>query len=508
MPMAITLNTTQQTTLGRQMQKALVMLQMNAQEFAQEISQALDSNPMLEVDEAADQPERVTDPTVSSEVASAAAAEESRDRGADRDWGRGTSSAAGDDSFDWLAQVPATLTLRQYLRRQIAEAELPEEARPWIEILVDSLDERGYLVEPVAELVAVFELGSEAIGPLERALASLRTFEPAGVGARDLADCLELQLDRLDDSMPYIGLARAIVREHLSMLAGQPMRNLATVLEVSTAELDGAVALIRSLTPKPGLDFDGARPDYIVPDLELVREDGRWTMRATAAARPRVNVNEAYADALAGCARRAHGELRERLREARWIVRAIEQRATTIERVGEAIASFQQGYFQHGDIALVPMTLADIAQLVDVHESTVSRVVNSKYVSTPNGLMSLKRFFVSSVSTSTGRDCSAAAVKAMIRSLVTKESPETPYSDHQLAALLKNKGIRVARRTVSKYRSAMGIESYEMRRVTAVGRSHQARFTRSDSATTPGAIVERRGGRQNRPDKPFVARQG
>ncbi|MEZ5659860.1 MAG: RNA polymerase factor sigma-54 [Burkholderiaceae bacterium] len=477
------LTTSRQTAMSRQMQRSLEQLQMGTLELSQEISRALAANPLLESEglgvDALDWTEELR---AEPEVADMTNLQDQERRTREPiEWGSPKSAQRSDgDPLEWMANVADASNLRDHLVRQVAETAMSHEDRVLVCALIDSLDESGYLAEPLSELGAAFGLGDDAQSRLQVALRMLQSMDPAGVGARDLRECLDLQLRRLPSDAPGLALARLIVADHLEHLGGQHRRNLPASLGVTSDEIDEALALIRRLDAKPGVGFDDSPVHYVLPDLELVRSDGRWMVRATRTLMPRLHINETYAAAIADDNQADRGGLREKLREARWLIRSVEQRASTIELVGAAIVERQAGFFDHGDIGLKPLTLAEIAQAVGVHESTVSRVVNNKYLATPTGLVSLRRFFGSSVSTTAGRACSAAAVKAMILQMVERESPQEPMTDHELTAQLARKGVRIARRTVSKYRGAIGVEPYEMRRIASRGR-----VTNGDGSGTP-----------------------
>ncbi len=447
-----------QTAMSPQMQRSLGQLQMSALDFLQEIDRLLDSNPLID--------------TTQTQAEDGEEAEPDNDSHHERlDWGGNSAGtiATASDEVNWRDSASQAPSLRQHLKEQIAEYRCTEETRIYAEMVIDSLDDRGYLTDAIPALGVDLALTSKQTEKLLAAWHWVRRLEPAGVAAADLGDCLQIQLTRLssDANSSVLGLAELIIDAYLPAVAQGSVRKIAKDLNVSEPEIREAISLIRTLNPKPGDAFEQSRIEYVVPDLRIVKRTGRWTPQLVGEAKPRITVNEQYADAIAA---RADNDgsarlLKEKLREARWLVRSIEQRASTIELVGRAIVARQQAFFDYGDIALKPMTLAEIADEVDAHESTVSRVVNSKYMETSTGLIPFKRFFSSALSTNSGRDCSASAVKAMIRTIVEKEPPAQPVSDHQLAALLASKGINIARRTVSKYRGAIGIESLEMRRI-------------------------------------------
>lgn len=473
-----------QLTVGPMLQKSLHFLQLNAIEFAHEVNALLDANPLLESEEstvAGDVPIPQHEPVQAHEVPapaddSATAGTESRadtepwagnesDQGSS--WGEPGRRSDGEPSGDWLAAIAQTDDLRDHLKTQIAEMHQKDSLRLACAAVVDSLDDRGYLRETAHELRAgLAEAGIRiSLRDVENAIGVVRTLNPAGMAARDLVDCLQMQLAQRNTDEPAVGLARRIIRDHLDLLGQSNFRQIGARLDCSEAEMRDAVALIKQLDPVPGRQFDNSRVDFVVPDLTVVKVADRWVATPTSGAAPRLRLNDTYA-AILNEHRESSGSpaLREKLQEARWLLRSIEQRNRTILAVGAAIVERQQKYFDYGDIALTPMTLADIAGDVGAHESTVSRVVNSKYLVCPTGLKPMKMFFTSHVHTKAGAACSASAVKAMIQRIIENEPADAPISDHKLAGLLSDRGIRIARRTVSKYRMAMGIQAYELRR--------------------------------------------
>ena len=528
-----------QQTIAPALQKSLQLLQMNALEFSQEISDALDKNPLLEREEegeggsadedfgaerepmaaadlAGDEVGDAIARSMSDEADSASDTSEawqSIDEGmglltgdADRDFPV-DDGASGDfanfsgdrpmrrdgaeDGSHPLDHVAIQRSLREHLLEQIGGLPLTELDAALAAVVIDSLDSDGYLRDPPEILHAlaldmVVESGGQAgreaqavsLDDIEIAIRRVQSLDPAGVGATSIADSLIRQLRALEPVPAGRELALRIVGDHLDLLGLGDFRALAAATTAGHEALAEATQLIRSLDPKPGRRFATDRIDYAVPEV-IVRKNGRrWEARLHPCATPRVRINSAYAGIVSrgGC----HA-LSEQLSQAHWLIRSIEQRASTIERTAQAIVARQQRYFEYGEIGMQPMRLADIAEDVGIHESTVSRVVNSKYLQCPRGLVRLKTFFTSHVETHSGDACSAMAVKAMIRQLIDNEGDD-PISDHRLAKLLARRGIRIARRTVTKYRDALGIEAVEMRR--HAGRTAAAQAPYAGAQTT------------------------
>ena len=526
-----------QQTIAPALQKSLQLLQMNALEFYQEISDALDRNPLLErEDEGGESGGNADDPAADGEalepVAASAGddevgdaiarslsdtADSASDSGetwqgleddvglltgdAERDFPiddglsgdfanfsseRQTRREGGEDGANPLDHIAVQRPLREHLLEQIGGLRLSELDAALAAVVVDSLDSDGYLRDSPESLHALAldmivesggrageEAGTVSLADIEIAICRVQSLDPVGVGAASIADSLARQLLAVEPAPPSLTLALTIIRTHLDLLGQGDFRALATVTAASHEQLAAATQLIRSLDPKPGRRFATDRIDYAVPEVIVRKVGRRWEARLHPGATPRIRVNAAYAGVVSRAGSQA---LSEQLSQAHWLIRSIEQRASTIERTAQAIVARQQRFFEFGDIGMQPMRLADIAQDVGIHESTVSRVVNSKYLQCPRGLIRLKTFFTSHVETSSGDACSAMAVKAMIRQLVDNEG-EDPISDHRLAKLLARRGIRIARRTVTKYRDALGIEAVEMRR-------HAGRSPLTGSTTT------------------------
>lgn len=399
------------------------------------------------------------------------------------DWQTSSSNGSSDDDAGPLDFVARHSSLREHLWAQLRATSCAERIAACSAVIIDSLDDNGYLGDSWDELRETAQgLGIDCVGDdeLDEALVLVQSFEPAGIAARDVRECLLLQIDGLrqtataptdrhgdnrDALLVGLELADRIVDEQLETLASGDFRALAQVLQADEVELADATRLIRSLNPRPGESFKAERIEYAVPEVIVRKVGRRFVARLHPAASPRIRIHTGYADAIASMQGREDVKpLQGKLQEARWLMRSIDQRAGTIEKTAQAIVARQQRFFEYGDIGLVPMRLADIAADVGIHESTVSRVVNSKYLQGPSGLIPMKRFFTSHVETSAGQACSATAVKAMIRQLIASEAPGNPVSDHRLAKMLDQRGIRIARRTVTKYRDALGIDAVEMRK--------------------------------------------
>jgi len=485
MKQTLQLRTSQQLTLTPQLQQSIRLLQMSTLELDQELDRVLDENPMLERAEDGETDELL--PMLAAALASQTSAADGAGRGegdteARSDAGEhdaGTllwESASGvvdDDEAGLERQTAVVASLRDHLIWQVQMSQLTEADRQLVLWLIETVDEDGYLTQPLAELVEAANALADADldtteAPLDEdtlrvALRYLQTFDPPGVGAQDLAECLAIQIEALPAETPGRALARVLVRHHLDALAGRDYAGLRRALGCDESELRQAQALVTHLNPRPGAAFGENETRYVVPDVRVLRAGERWVVRLNADAVPRLRINRTYAEWLARHRGQA-GELGGRLQEARWMLRNVQQRCETILRVSQAIVARQQAFFDHGEVAMRPLVLREIAEALDLHESTVSRVTTQKYMMTPRGLFELKFFFGSHVATDSGGAASSTAIRALIRQLVGSEDRQRPLSDSQLADILGRQGIIVARRTVAKYRESLQIPAVSLRK--------------------------------------------
>jgi RNA polymerase sigma-54 factor len=459
----------QQLALTPQLQQALRLLQLSALEFSQEIEQALASNPFLEeeAEGTATAPSASTIPLASDTAApttTPAEADAEESRHTMDDTVRPGSSSDADDT-DWTEWSEAPLTLRDHLRGQLLLSQMGERDRVLAHLIIDALNEDGYLDTSLEELAALVD-PQDDVQPEELAatLRLVQTLDPPGIGARSLQECLLLQLDALPDNTPARAVARVIVRDYLPLLANREFARLQELAGCDETGLHSARALIRSLDPKPGRRFGPDDTRYVVPDVIVAKSRGRWVAMINPAVQPRVRINRAYAE-VAACRGNGGTVFARQLQEARWLIRNVEQRFVTIQRVANAIVSRQRSFFEYGEAAMKPLALKHIAAELGLHESTVCRVTNGKYMATPRGLFEFKHFFSRQLATENGGACSATAIRALLKELIATEDPKDPLSDAQLARVLAAQGLRVARRTVTKYRTIMRLPSVELRRV-------------------------------------------
>ena len=452
----------QQLAMTPQLQQAIRLLQLPTLELQAQVLQALESNVMLEAEE-----DFEATATWSAEAAPREAESDIGD-GDDpsveigEDW---TEPSAAESDTPWSGSRDRELelpdetgrSLRDHLLWQLELAHLPPDALAIGRTIVDAINDDGYLtesLEAIAEALAG-EVQTDADG-VARVLAVVQQLDPSGVGARTVAECIELQLAQLDAATPGLATARALAHRHLELVAGHDLAALQRELRVSGDELDVALALVRSCHPRPGAAFQATRTEYVVPDVYARRTPQGWVVELNPSALPRVRLNEGYAAMLTRSP--GHAVLRTQLQEARWLLRSLEIRNDTLLKVARCIVQRQSAFFDHGDEAMQPMILRDVAEAVEMHESTISRVTTAKYMHTPRGVYEFRYFFSSHVAGEEGEQ-SSTAVRAKIRKLVSAEDPEKPLSDSQIAQMLSEGGITVARRTVAKYREAMKIPS-------------------------------------------------
>ena len=451
----LSLGLRQQLRMTPQLQQAIRLLQLSALDLQREIREVLESNPMLEEDaeaEAAGPEDGEPDPPAL------------REPPVDSDW-------------DDLHQPPASLaetaefhrdiadinsaapTLDDHLRWQLNLTPMSDTDRLIATAIIDAINADGMLEAGTGDLLESFDpalrIGRDEV---DAVLKRIQHFDPAGVAARDVAECLTLQLEVLDDATPWRAEAIAVATEHLELLGGRDFTTLKRRTRLGDAELAAAVALIQSLNPRPGAAIAAGPVEYVIPDAVVRRNGDRWVVERNPEATPALRINRGYASLVRRSDNSSQNAwLRDNLTEARWFLKSLESRHETLLRVTEKIVEFQRGFLEHGEEAMRPLVLHDVAEAVGLHESTVSRVTSRKYVQTPRGLFELKYFFSSHVGTSKGDEVSSTAIRALIRKLTADENPRKPLSDNRIAAILAERNINVARRTVAKYRESMSI---------------------------------------------------
>ncbi|MDA8094772.1 MAG: RNA polymerase factor sigma-54 [Betaproteobacteria bacterium] len=475
---SLQLKLSQHLTLTPQLQQSIRLLQLSTLELQQELEHFLEQNPLLERADSSweEAPARADAPTDEPPLAREESVGEPQEEApslasddfGEESWGDSLlslSSREDADDQDYPQLAAETPTLRNHLLWQLNLTQLSERDNRLVRLLIDALNEDGYLTLDLGELLAMLpaELEIEAV-ELEIALKHLQHLDPPGIGARNLAECLTIQLDALPEDTPYRAQAAAIVRHHLDRLAARDYGKLKKALSCDDETLRRAQALIQKLNPRPGADFAPFETRYIVPDVIVRKVKGTWVASLNAEAMPKLRVNQVYADILARGRGSMSGPLAGQLQEAKWLIKNVQQRFDTILRVSQAIVDRQRHFLEHGEVAMRPLVLREIAEAMDLHESTVSRVTTQKFMRTPRGIYELKYFFGSHVTTEAGGTCSATAIRALIKQLVSAEDPKKPLSDSQISDILSNQGIVVARRTIAKYRESLQIPPVSLRK--------------------------------------------
>jgi len=499
----------QHLALTPQLQQSIRLLQLSTLELHQEVEQMLEQNPFLEPEEefspletaATAEFERQRNERVSTEDSGAdreggtgeaeTPALDTADLGTTErdDWENGTerddfdgiretpSRQNDDDDYDPLERNAVSISLQEHLRQQLGGTRLSARDMAAVDILIESLNEDGYLADPLEDIAlsllpedADEETREEVLSTLRCALGWLQNLEPVGVGAANLSECLVLQL-RTQPVCEIRQVAILICQHHLELLARRDTKKLIAATGADEAMIKAAQALIVTLEPKPGRAFTRAEANIIVPDVIVQKSGWGWKVVLNPDVMPKLRINDLYAQALRStrsprgtAATESHTALSSRLQEARWFVKNIQQRFDTILRVSQAIVDRQKNFFTHGEIAMKPLVLREIADELGLHESTISRVTTAKYMNTPFGTFELKYFFGSSLNTEAGGNASSTAVRALIKQLVSAENPKKPLSDSQLSNMLEEQGIQVARRTVAKYREALKIAPANLRK--------------------------------------------
>ena len=486
----------QSLTMTPQLQQAIRLLQLSTLDLQQEIQQALESNPMLETSEDDDQTDAASENDEREANATESAAEAAPEPASDwdesengPDWSSENEipdnipddlpvdtawddiyqsapapAARNDDEHDhdFETRNSPTETLQDHLEWQLNLTPLSERDQAIAHALMDAVDERGYITSPLEEIHAgLLDENDEdplELDEVEAVLHRLQPFDPPGVFARDRQECLLIQLNQLPPETPWLAQARLVITHYINLLGNRDYAQLLRRSRLKEDQLREVLALITGLNPRPGDAIDQPEPDYVSPDVIVRKHEGRWRVELNPEIAPRIRVNASYAALI----RRADSSadntyLRDQLQEAKWFIKSLQSRNETLLKVATRIVEHQQGFLDQGEEAMKPLILSDIAQAVEMHESTISRVTTQKYMHTPRGIFELKYFFSSHVSTDEGGECSFTAIRAMINKLIAAETPKQPLSDSKIAAMLGEQGIKVARRTVAKYREAMHI---------------------------------------------------
>ena len=467
MKQGLQLRLSQQLAMTPQLQQAIRLLQLSTLELQQELQQALESNPLLEqIDTHEEIDTRETQDSETLDTADALEQKEMPeelplDASWDTIYTAGTPSGTSGDYIDDelpVYQGETTQTLQDYLMWQVELTPFSDTDRAIATSIVDAVDETGYLTVPLEDILE--SIGDEEID-IDEVEAVLKRIQ----AAKDLRDCLLIQLSQFDKTTPWLEEARLIISDHLDLLANHDFRTLMRVTRLKEDVLKEAVNLIQSLDPRPGQSIQTGEPEYVIPDVLVRKHNGHWTVELNSDSIPRLQINQHYASMCNNARNDDDSQfIRSNLQDAKWLIKSLESRNDTLLRVSRCIVEQQQAFFEQGEEYMKPMVLADIAQAVEMHESTISRVTTQKYLHSPRGIFELKYFFSSHVNTEGGGEASSTAIRALVKKLIAAENPAKPLSDSKLTSLLSEQGIMVARRTVAKYRESLSIPPSNQRK--------------------------------------------
>ncbi|WP_163934553.1 RNA polymerase factor sigma-54 [Paraferrimonas sp. SM1919] len=473
MKASLQLKLSQQLTMTPQLQQAIRLLQLSSLELQQEVQEALDANPLLEAEEQLG--ETKTEETFeASEVDTGEALNSEQvkdDLPLDTQWEESysaqtsTSASPVHSSEDYVYQGQTVENLEQHLLWQMQLTPFSEVDKAIATAIIDAIDENGYLCQTTEEILSAIGDDDVELDEVVAVLKRIQHFDPIGVAARDLSECLILQLNQLPPDTPALEHAKILIEHHLDTLAAKDFRGLVKKTRLKEHQLKQALELIQTLNPRPGTSLNLSDENYIIPDVTVKKINGRWRVELNSDAIPKLNINQQYA-ALASSSNKSDSQfIKGHLQEAKWFIKSLESRHDTLMKVSNCIVQYQQGFFEYGAEAMKPMVLNDIAEALDLHESTISRVTTQKYMHTPKGIFELKYFFSSHVATDDGGECSSTAIRAIIKKLVAAENPKKPLSDNKITELLAEQGIKVARRTIAKYRDVLQIPPSNQRKM-------------------------------------------
>ena len=488
---SLQLKFSQQLTMTPQLQQAIKLLQLSTLDLQQEIQEALDSNPLLEVEEGSDEPQleknnidgddvaqdAVT--TASSDTLEAGDALEKNDLPdelpIDSTWDEYYSASSApapgpsNNDDEQIFQGETTEDIQAHLLWQMRLTHFSDTDRAIATAIIDSIDESGYLTATLDDILD--SVNSEdmeepvELDEVECVLKRIQMFDPIGSGSRTPQECLMVQLRQFSDDTPWLKEAKQLIEEYSDLLSSKDYRTLMRKSRLKEDQLREAMRLLQTLNPRPGSALITKEPEYLIPDVSVTKKNGRWVVELNPDSLPKLSVNQQYA----AMSRRAKNSsdsqfIRSHMQEAKWFIKSLESRNDTLMKVANCIVQQQMGFFEHGPEMMKPMVLNDVAEMVDMHESTISRVTTQKYMHTPRGIFELKYFFSSHVATESGGECSSTAIRALIKKLVAAETPSKPLSDSKIAQLLAEQGIKVARRTIAKYRESLSIPPSNQRK--------------------------------------------
>ncbi|RUO23486.1 RNA polymerase factor sigma-54 [Aliidiomarina iranensis] len=438
----------QNLTMTPQLQQAIRLLQLSSLELQQEIQEALENNPLLELPEEEHTPNWEQNLSAGISTSSGIAAED-----------------------DYIYQGETNESLQDYLLWQMRLSHFSETDEQIALIIIDAIDDSGYLTQSLDEVLEAAQQQDDEITGAEvtMVLKRIQNFEPIGVASRTVRECLLLQLEQLPKDTPALAATKNVVDNYLDLLGKHDYRTLARKSRLKEAVIRDVLALLQNLNPRPGDSFSSGDSNYVIPDIQVRKHQGRWIAELHPASAPRLRVNQTYAamgssKSNENCSSGDAEYIKQHLQEARWFIKSIESRNETLLKVAHCIVQRQQAFFEYGPESMKPMILSDVADSIDMHESTISRVTTQKFMHSPQGVFELKYFFSSHVSTDEGGEYSSTAIRALIRKLIAAENPGKPLSDNKLAQLLADQGIQVARRTIAKYRESLNIPPSSQRK--------------------------------------------
>jgi len=491
----------QQLTMTPQLQQAIKLLQLSTLELQQEIQEVLESNPLLEVDENAPSNNEDTPDNLEEAFSATASASDSSDNisdgsedstptideistidamekndipeelNIDTTWeesysaGISNTGAVSSPSEDYTYQGETTDSIQDHLCWQMELTPFTETDRAIAIAIIEAVDDAGYLTVSSDDILESVGIENLELDEIEAVLKRINMFDPIGVAARSIAECLLIQLNQFDQSTPYLNESKLIISEHIDLLGNRDYRQLMKKTRLKEDQLREVMKLIQSLNPRPGDAVIKGDDQYVIPDVSVEKKNGRWMVELNPDTAPKLSINQQYAAMSKTMKSSSDGQfIRSNLQEAKWFIKSLESRNDTLLKVSNCIVQRQQGFLDHGAEAMRPMVLNDIAEAVDMHESTISRVTTQKYMHTPRGIFELKYFFSSHVGTENGGECSSTAIRALIKKLILAEIPAKPLSDSKMADLLADQGINVARRTIAKYRESLSIPPSNQRK--------------------------------------------
>ena len=491
---SLQLRFSQQLTMTPQLQQAIKLLQLSTLDLQTEIQEALDSNPLLEVDESNDNGsgekaletnhsadskdnQNTQDEVNADNVESGDALQNNdipEDLPLDSTWDEylsassapapmSSAGSAGDD--DQIFQGETTDNIQDHLLWQMRLTHFSDTDIGIAMAIIDSIDEAGYLTISIEEVLASMDDEEIELDEVAVVLKRIQMFDPVGSGARSAQECLLIQLRQFSPDTPWLQEAKMLITDYCDLIGSKDYRTLMRKTRLKEEELREAMRLLQTLNPRPGTAIVTGESEYVIPDVSVAKKNGRWTVELNPDSLPKLNVNQQYA-AMSRTVKNSSDSqfIRSHLQEAKWFIKSVESRNETLLKVSNCIVQQQMGFFEHGPEMMRPMVLNDVAEMVDMHESTISRVTTQKYMHTPRGIFELKYFFSSHVATNVGGECSSTAIRALIKKLVAAEKPSKPLSDSKIAQVLADQGIMVARRTIAKYRESLMIPPSNQRK--------------------------------------------